>query len=1831
MDGGHSLCGPVTGDATHLSARQVTRIMIFLAGFRIGELLYQGPNSHVHRARRDSDGLPVVLKIPASPDISIRENLRFQHEYELLASLNLSRIVKVYDLRQYRSSFAIVEEDYGACDLASHIEGRRLDVREFLPVAMQMAEALMQLHGQRIIHKDIHLANFLINSQTGEVKLTDFGMSSLIDGEVQEAGPPNQVEGNLCYISPEQTGRMNRGIDTRSDLYSLGVCFYRMLTGELPFTFKDPVEQLHAHIARRPVRPRDLNPDLPEPLSDLTMRLLEKMAEDRYQSAGGLAHDLEVMQALHSSGRGLSGLRLGQRDIPLQFNVSQKIYGRDREVRLLLETFDSTARGGQELLLVGGYSGIGKTSLINEVHKGLTAQRGRFISGKHDQFQRDIPFSAFIQAFRQLTHQLLAEPEALVAQWRKALLRALGVNARVIVDVIPEMEHILGPQQPVPDLAPSQAQNRFLMCLQRFIGVFAQREHPLVIFLDDLQWADTSSLHLVRTLTADAATPYLLILGAYRDNEVSAGHPLMLMIKSLLESEVRVRTVTLSPLGLDDLGQLVADTLHRGLDDVDELTRLIEVKTGGNPFFVSQMLKDLHARNLFRLDPAQGGWVWDMPGIRDMGLTDNVVDLMAGRISRMGERTRQVLRLAACIGNRFSLPMLAAVHEKSGEETSEALWEALRTGLLIASDQTFRFLHDRVQQAAYSLIAASDIAPLHLRIGRLLLRHLGRSQLEESIFDVTAHFNAALDLVDDPHERQTLLELNIQAGRKAKASTAYEAALRHFNVASALLPPDAWSVRPLVMLDVTREKADVAYLLGDFAQAEALLDEALRHTHDRFDKVEVYIQKLIQHNQLGNYNQLIDVARDALGLFGVSIPQADDDVTIQERFAAQMRDYAQLLGQRSIAELIQVRDVRDPAQDCIIRLLAILTDGAYIAVPTLFPHLVMEVVNRSMRHGHNAMSAIGFAWATVVIVQQHQDYRSAFELGSLAMRLIERFPNPRIQAQITFLYAVCAMHWFLPLAEQIEMYKRAYQYGIETGNLVFAGYARTMIPKTVLAAFTVDKALEENEISVAFYEKRGSPFLMSERFTGLFLRNLKGERPDPTSLSTPEIDETACLELWQRPDSLFGHGLAYFLTAKLQLLFLFGEPERAWRFAEAHADWMRYITTLYETTVFSFYRAMTAAALLESAEDALDKKDRRTMIARLRTSLSEFAVWAENCPANFAWQERILRAEAARLEGRGQQALDLYEQAADLARERNRPQGVALARERAGSLLRLLGDFDTAKAFLEDASFNYYRWGAHAKVLSLRQEQDRRAVAPIRTLASLHSSSRTSEASISVVYASPSHLLDIGSILKSTQAISREIHLDRLLQSIMTSVIENAGAEHGFLLLPDENDWTVAAVATVADRRPSLDKSPLANSDFVSEAIVRFVIRSSQEIALHDARLHPTFQRDPHVLRKSVRSVLCLPLLTQNRLSGVLYLENNLFSGVFAIERTQIIKTIVAQAAISIENAKLYSSLATSEQRYRSVFEDASDLIMLTSPSGRVIDVNPACQGILGYTRAELLALNMKDLYADPQERIRFQQAIEAAGAIRGFDVALRRKDGTLIEAIMAASLRRDEQGQIVGYQAIMHDVTAQKQAARLREAYSQDLERQVLERTQELSEANAKLQLLSECDGLTGIANRRKFDAVLEAEWNRAGREASSLTLALIDVDYFKAYNDHLGHQQGDDCLRRIARNLASRVRQSHDLVARYGGEEFGVILPGLGRDKALDVAVKLCAGVMELALPHGRSQAAEVVTVSVGVATCVPTADQRAGDLVKAADANLYRAKENGRNRAVATVLEV
>ena len=733
----------------------------------------------LYRGRRQTDATPscVFALTPASERPPLESLRRMEHEYSLRTDLDSGWSVSPIALVPYKERTMLVLTDPGGEPL-DRLLGRPMELTQFLPLAIGLTTALGQVHGRGLIHKDIKPANVLVNHATGQVWLMGFGIASRLPRERQAPEPPGFIAGTLPYMAPEQTGRMNRSIDSRSDLYAFGVTLYEMLTGSLPFTASDPMELVHCHIARQPIPPCERLKSIPGPVSAIIMKLLAKTAEERYQTAAGAASDLRRCLAEWETQHRIDEFPLGEQDTPDRLLIPEKLYGREREIEKLLASFDRVIKGGTpELVLVAGYSGIGKSSVVNELHKVLVPPRGLFASGKFDQYKRDIPYSTLAQAFQSLTRRLLAKSEADLATWRAALLEALGPNGRLMIDLVPELKHIIGDQPPVPDLLPQDARRRFQLVFRRFIGVFARREHPLALFLDDLQWLDAATLDFLEDLLNPPGVRHLMLIGAYRDNEVTAAHPLMRKLEAIRQAGAIAQDIVLAPLAREDLRQLVADSLHCEPERAKPLAQLIHDKTAGNPFFAIQFFSALAEENLLTFDHGERRWSWDLNRIHAKGYADNVVDLMVGKLNRLPVETVNALKQLACLGNSAEFALLALVYEVSGEELHSDLQEALRTGLVLHSEGAYRFLHDRVQEAAYSLIPEHLRAEAHLRIGTLMTSHTPPDKLEEGIFEIVNQLNRGHHLITSIAERERIAELNLIAGRRAKISTAYASAL----------------------------------------------------------------------------------------------------------------------------------------------------------------------------------------------------------------------------------------------------------------------------------------------------------------------------------------------------------------------------------------------------------------------------------------------------------------------------------------------------------------------------------------------------------------------------------------------------------------------------------------------------------------------------------------------------------------------------------------------------------------------------------------------------------------------------------------------------------------------------------------------------------------------------------------------------------------------------------------------------------------------------------------------------------------------------------------------
>jgi serine/threonine protein kinase len=785
-------------------------MMINLAGYEITSQIHESNNSLVYRGLRKQDNQPIILKFLKLDYPMPASLVRYKQEYEITRNLDLESVPKTYSLERYQNSLVIISEDSGGESLKLWLASQKLTLQEFLLTAIKITRALGQIHQHNIIHKDINPSNIIINSTTGLVQIIDFGISTVLSRENPTLKNPNVLEGTLRYISPEQTGRMNRAIDYRTDFYSLGVTFYELLTGQVPWDYDDAMELVHCHIAKQAVPPHEINPEIgiPKAVSDLVMKLLEKTAEKRYQSAWGIIADLEeCLEQLQAKGT-IADFDLAQKDITDKFQIPQKLYGREREIETLLAAFDRVSNGTTEIMLVSGYSGIGKSALVQEVYKPITKASGYFIAGKFDQFQRNVPYSAIVKAFGSLVKQLLTESETQLGAWKEKLLAAFGDNGQIIIDVIPDVELIVGKQPPVQELGATEAQNRFNLVFQKFIRVFCSVEHPLVIFLDDLQWADSATLKLLQVMMADEETKYLFLMGAYRDNEVSQTHPLIMTLEGLQNQGATINHITLTPLDIEHITNLIADTVRKDRGSVMPLAELVVGKTQGNPFFVNQFLRTLYEENLLNFNSEQRNWDWNISEIEAVGITDNVVELMVGKLRKMPDSTQQALRLAACVGNSFDLNTLSIVNEKSTAATFTELVPALQDGLILATSElgvteeeivqshliitTYKFLHDRVQQAAYALIEETSKKTVHLQIGRLLWQNTSPEKRAEEIFAIVDHLNLGIELVSDESERTEIAKLNLIAGQKAKAATAHESAVKYLQVGLSLLAEDSW-------------------------------------------------------------------------------------------------------------------------------------------------------------------------------------------------------------------------------------------------------------------------------------------------------------------------------------------------------------------------------------------------------------------------------------------------------------------------------------------------------------------------------------------------------------------------------------------------------------------------------------------------------------------------------------------------------------------------------------------------------------------------------------------------------------------------------------------------------------------------------------------------------------------------------------------------------------------------------------------------------------------------------------------------------------------------------
>lgn len=1500
--------------------------MIAIPGIEVSTHIYKSANTLVYRGIRTHDKKPVILKVLNKEYPTAEELARYKQEFEIISSLNISGVVKAYTLVKYQKTLVIILEDFGGESLRNFISARKLTLAEFLLIAIQTVDSLARIHSVKIIHKDINPSNIVFNSESGEVKIIDFDLSTVFFQDNLTTKNADSLEGTPAYTSPELTGRMNGSFDYRADFYSLGVTFYELLTNQLPFETTDLMELVHCHLAKQPLPPHEVNSEIPLLISNLVMKLLAKNADDRYQSGWGIKADLEEsLFQLMANGK-ITNLPIAHQDISNKFQIYPKLYHREQEIKTLLTAFKRVSDGNHdipprsEMMLISGYSGVGKSALVQEVYKFLTQQQGYFISGKFDELSRNIPYSGFLQAFRQLINQLLTESESQINLWKEKLLEAFGSNGQMLIDIIPEIEFIVGKQSSVPPLSSTEFQNRFNLVFKNFVKVFTQPKHPLVMFLDDLQWVDNASLQLIQLLMTAENNQSLFFLGAYRENEVDANHPLNLTLEKIKQSGTDVNCLHLSSLDLQNLNQLIVDTFNCSFDQGKSLAQLILRKTHGNPFFVNQFLQSLYQEKLvyFNFSPVsyERKWQWNLKEIQARDFTDNVVELMVSKIQKLSHDTQEVLKLAACIGHQFDIDTIANIHEKLPEEILISLREAIAEGFVLLLEDAYKsnsvkveykFVHDRIQQAAYSLIPSENRSAVHQKVGQLLLQKTPPEQRERKIFDIVNQFNLSIELINSQSERDEIVLLNLMAAQKAKGTVAYKPALRYLQISMALLAKNSWEKQYDLTLALYLEATEIAYLNTQFEEMERLAEVVLCNAKNLLDTVKIYEVKIQAYMAQNQPLQALEIVLPVVKSLGVTFPKKLSQLKI---LIALLKTKISLAGHR-IEDLINLPNMTDSYKIAAIELLSQVRVAAYLTSPQLYSLIVFEEINLLIKYGNTFDSAFVYAAYGMILCGVVGDIDSGYQFGQLAMKTLEKINIKRQENRTIHLINSFIKHWKEHGKLTLKPLSEAYQIGIQNGDLEFCGYSAFMY---CFNAYCVGENLQELEQQICSYSQGMNKLKQQTIFN--YLQILHRAISQMTQ-SEPKCSCQFMGEFYNEEQMLPIHFEVNDQTAicnvyfhKMILCYLFQNYHESLKNAELAQKYLGSATASLLVPLFYLYDSLARLAVFKDVSDS----EQKIILKQVTNNQKKIRKWADHAPMNFLHKFYLVEAERDRVLGKNSEAREYYDRAIALAHEHEYINEEALAYELAAKFYIDRNQDHLARHYLQDAHYAYQLWGATAKVKDLEAQYPQFLTEKGYLKTTL---------SISTTKQNTSHVLDFQSVLKGTQTISGEIILDNLLANLMKIVIENAGAQKGFLILHSqtkslngEDNWVIEATGSAnSDEVTILQSIPIesVNADnshpVLSAAIINYVARTRENVVLNNAVYEGQFTRDSYIITTQPKSILCTPLLYKAKLNGILYLENNLTTGAFTPERIEILRILSAQAAISIENSRLYEQL----------------------------------------------------------------------------------------------------------------------------------------------------------------------------------------------------------------------------------------------------------------------------------------------------------------------------------
>ncbi len=1475
------------------------------------QLLYDGNYSSLYFQIVPESASPCIIKVLKNNLIHASENNQLSNELVMTQLLNdVAGVRKAIRKDNINGYPAILLEYVQGVTVKEFFSKNKHPITTFLKVAIQIANTLAQIHQYNVVHKDINSNNIIYNLDTQEVKIIDFGISTKLNLKVQHLGNPNRLEGTLAYISPEQTGRMNRMVDHRSDLYSLGITFFEMLTGRLPFEAEDSMELVHCHIAKNPPKANDFDEQIPEIIAQIVDKLLSKSTEARYQSALGLKNDLEiVLKSIQTNTDLPADFQLGQRDFSSKFHIPQKLYGREKEIAELLLAYERVSEGSTELLLVSGASGTGKSQLIHEIHPSLTAKRGWFIEGKFEQFQKNIPYKAWIQAFEDFVGLLLTETAEALADWRQKILEAAEENAKLLTDLIPKLEIIIGEQSAIAEVEVAEAQSRFNHVLQNFVGTIAQPAHPLVIFLDDLQWADTASLNLLEFLLKEKQISHLLIICAYRSQEVSPSHPFMMGVEEIRKAQVPINELQILPLTQASINELLMDTLNSSLEYTEPLAQLIYEKTQGNAFFVNQFLQSLYEQELltFKIKQTPYGekatWEWDTYYIQQLNFTDNVIDLLVNKIEKLPLTTQETLRMAACLGNRFDLHTLELISKKDIEQINQDLESAVAEHLILPTDfNNYKFAHDRIQQAVYSLINEQERTQTHFAIGNALVASMDKEEQEENLFELVNQLNLGMSLINTQQERTRLAQLNYQAGLKAEDSTAFEAAFEYLKISISLLAPNCWEKDYNFTYQVYKTAAQYAFYCSKFKEASEIGALVLTHAKNVIEKAPIYeiqLKTLLFQNQIP---QMLDRSIEILKEFKVALPRKASNLDIVKSLIS-LKIAIRGKTPESFASLPPMQDETAKA---LIRLYEPIGQATYFAEPTLLAIIIFNQVKLAAKYGNAEDSIYSYASYGLLLCGVLNDIETGYRFGKVADKLLAERKVKRLEAKTAFVNYYFIYHWKEPLQNSAKGLENAYKKSLEYGlDPLFTAYCITLADVLYFMSgkYLPDLQRQSAETAKVCLKVGQEQSYQHSLTLQQLVANLVQETENPTVLagSFYHAENTKA----QREASKDQAHIFTVLFNEMILSYLFGDNENAWKNSE---EARKNMGSAMGSPFLYFYYFYDSLIILNKKE--LNKKE----LSRVRQNQKKLQTWSKLCPNNSLQKYHLVEAVLANVHGKPDLAKQHYDKAISLANQHQFINDEALAWELAGKFYMNINETYLANFYLQNAVRCYDTWGAFAKVKHLERQYPQISQLTVKSTTTTSKTITFSKAATITgsvqETATMSSVLDMRSIIKASQTLSGEVVLSKLLEKMLQIVMENAGAEFAVLLQRAEGgQFKVIAESKGVGNYQSIDQASIEEYGKIATSIVNYVIRTKDSVVLNNAKEDKKYNTDAYIRTYQPKSVLCFPITYKGRTAGIFYLENNLAEGVFTTDRLEILKLLSAQISISLENALLYENL----------------------------------------------------------------------------------------------------------------------------------------------------------------------------------------------------------------------------------------------------------------------------------------------------------------------------------